>query len=267
MKICLYGAAREQIDKSFMDAAEKFGADLAKRGHTLVFGGGARGMMGAAARGAASGGADIVSIAPHGINVDGEEFTGKAHRIYTKNLAERKARFIELSDAFVVMPGGIGTFDELFDLLSVKKLREWVDEDIYANNNKQMNDKPDAASGGRHSADLPRHKSDTAVIEKESIIAPSLLHNSQKPVAIYNINGYYDPLEQMMEKMISESFAGEWVQEMYTFCRDERELWRCLEGFPEECCDASEISDSDYSRWENASKNGFWNTFLKENRK
>lgn len=218
MKICLYGAAREQIDRSYINAAEKFGADLAKRGHTLVFGGGAHGMMGAAARGAESGGADIVGIAPAGMNIDKEEYKGRMHRIYTKTLAERKARFIELADAFVVMPGGIGTLDELFDLLSIKKLREWVNEE---------NDTND------------------------------------KPIAVYNINGYYDPLKQMMKKMISESFAGEWVQEMYKFCDTETELWRCLEGFPEECCDAAEISDSEYGRWENASKNGFWNTFLK----
>lgn len=261
MKICLYGAAREQIDRSYINAAEKFGADLAKRGHTLVFGGGARGMMGAAARGAESGGADIVGIAPSGMNIDEEEYKGRMHRIYTKNLAERKARFIQLADAFVVMPGGIGTLDELFDLLSVKKLREWVNEET---NNEQMNNiKRDDASGDQNSAGAPRQQEPTAAYKIQHLTAPSLIHNNDKPIAIYNINGYYDPLKQMMEKMISESFAGEWAQDMYKFCSTETELWHCLEGFPEECCDAAEISDSEYVHWENASKNGFWNTFLK----
>ena len=90
MKICLYGAAREQIHPSFMEAAGAFGRSLARRGHTLVYGGGARGMMGAAARGVQSQQGRLIAVAPGDVNADGEIFEANSRLILTRTLAERK---------------------------------------------------------------------------------------------------------------------------------------------------------------------------------
>lgn len=64
MKICVFGAASPKIDPAFIAETEALGAELAKRGHTLVFGGGANGLMGAAARGAKSAGGEVIGITP-----------------------------------------------------------------------------------------------------------------------------------------------------------------------------------------------------------
>ena len=64
MKICIYGASKENIDRIYIEKSYEFGALLAKRGHTMIFGGGATGLMGAAARGIMDNNGDIIGIAP-----------------------------------------------------------------------------------------------------------------------------------------------------------------------------------------------------------
>ena len=74
MKICVYGASSDIIDKEFITEGELLGEKMAKRGHSLVFGGGASGLMGAVARGVSRGNSDIIGIAPSFFNVDGVLF-------------------------------------------------------------------------------------------------------------------------------------------------------------------------------------------------
>ena len=71
MNICLYGAASDNISKEYIDAIEKLGSEMAKRGHGLVYGGGAGGLMGAAARGVRSQKGEVIGIAPSFFDVDG----------------------------------------------------------------------------------------------------------------------------------------------------------------------------------------------------
>lgn len=122
MNICLYGASSADIDAKYLDAARAFGRLLAQRGHTLVYGGGAQGVMGAAARGVTDKGGSIIGIAPSFFQVDGILYSGCTEFITTETMAERKARMMARADAFVMAPGGFGTLEEFFEVLTLKQL-------------------------------------------------------------------------------------------------------------------------------------------------
>lgn len=122
MNICLYGASSPDIAPAYLDAAYTFGRLLALHGHTLVYGGGAQGIMGAAARGTADAGGSIIGIAPSFLNVDGILFDRCTQFITTQTMAERKTAMIAHADAFVMAPGGFGTLEEFFEILTLKQL-------------------------------------------------------------------------------------------------------------------------------------------------
>ena len=122
MNICVYGASSNIIDKVYIEATEDLGLKLAKRGHSLVFGAGAEGVMGASARGAEKGGAKIIGIAPGFFNVDGMIFENCTELIRPETMRERKKMLEEMSEAFIMAPGGIGTFDEFFEIITLKQL-------------------------------------------------------------------------------------------------------------------------------------------------
>lgn len=122
MKICVYGAASNEIEKSFLTAGENLGREMGKRNHSLVFGGGASGLMGAVARGISEENGEIIGIAPSFFNVDGILFEKCSEMIYTDTMRERKMLMESKSDAFIVTPGGIGTFEEFFEILTLRSL-------------------------------------------------------------------------------------------------------------------------------------------------
>ena len=122
MRICVYGASSDYIDRLHLEAGEKLGELIAKGGHTLVFGGGAQGMMGAAARGTSRQKGKILGISPSFFNVDGILYQHCTEFIYTDTMRERKQLLEEKSDAFIMTAGGIGTFEEFFEILTLKQL-------------------------------------------------------------------------------------------------------------------------------------------------
>lgn len=124
MKICVFGAASNEIDKEYIRLVEEFGEMLAKRGHSLVFGAGNNGLMGACARGVTKGGGKIQGVIPSFFRTEAiEEIYGECDElILTETMAERKSKMEELADAFVIVPGGIGTFEEMFEVLTLKQL-------------------------------------------------------------------------------------------------------------------------------------------------
>lgn len=122
MNICVYGASSKTIDAIFTNAGFELGNIIAKRGYGLVFGGGDNGMMGAVARGAHEGGGRIIGIAPSFFNIDGILYPLCDEIIYTETMRERKQKMEDLSGAFIVSPGGIGTFEEFFEILTLKQL-------------------------------------------------------------------------------------------------------------------------------------------------
>lgn len=122
MKICVFGASSDAIPSRYLDAAYDFGRELAKNGHSLVFGGGATGVMGAAARGIKSAGGVLIGIAPKFFDVPGVLYKECDEFIYTETMRERKALLEDTSDAFAVLPGGIGTYEEFFEVLVLCQL-------------------------------------------------------------------------------------------------------------------------------------------------
>lgn len=122
MRVCVYGASSSQIDESYLTAGEELGRAIARKGWGMVFGGGALGLMGAAARGMTAGGGTIIGVVPTFLNVDGILYEQCKEMIYTSTMRERKQRMEELSDAFIITPGGIGTLDEFFEILTLRQL-------------------------------------------------------------------------------------------------------------------------------------------------
>lgn len=122
MNICVYGASSNAIDKEYIIAGEVLGEEMAKRGHALVYGGGANGLMGAVARGVSKGGGKIIGVAPSFFEVDGVLFDKCTEFIYTETMRERKQIMEERSDAFIMTPGGVGTFEEFFEIMTLKQL-------------------------------------------------------------------------------------------------------------------------------------------------
>ncbi len=124
MKICVYGAASNNIDESYKIEVEELGRRLAERGHSLVYGAGANGLMGAVARGVYEKKGDIIGVVPTFFNVDGVLFPHCTEMIKTKTMRERKQIMEDNADAFIMVPGGIGTYDEFFEILTLKQLKQ-----------------------------------------------------------------------------------------------------------------------------------------------
>ena len=164
MKICVYGAASPTIDPRYIGAVEEMGKGLAKRGHSLVFGGGANGLMGAAARGFKAEGGHILGVIPKFFGEIGVEIVYDKcdELVWPDTMRQRKQIMEDNADAFIITPGGIGTFEEFFEILTLKQLCR---------------------------------------------------HN--KPIAIYNVLGYYDSLESFLEEAIDKNFIRENCKELY----------------------------------------------------
>ena len=122
MQICVYGAASDDIAPIYMEQTEQLGRELASRGHGLVFGGGAHGLMGAVARGVSSMDGTIIGVAPHFFHSPGILYEQCTQMIRTETMRERKEQMEQLADAFIMTPGGIGTFEEFFEILTLRQL-------------------------------------------------------------------------------------------------------------------------------------------------
>lgn len=109
-------------DPAYAQAAASLGAGLAAQGVNLVFGGGNVGLMGITAGAAMEGGAHVTGIIPDFLRAREVEFPGLSELIVTDSMHTRKRRLFALADVFVVMPGGLGTFDETIEILTWKQL-------------------------------------------------------------------------------------------------------------------------------------------------
>ena len=122
MNITLYGAASDNIDRVYIESVEALGRVMAQRGHAMVFGAGATGLMGAAARGMHEYGGRIIGITPHFMHELEPVSELCTELVGTETMAERKYHMEYLADAFVIVPGGVGTYDELFQILTLRVL-------------------------------------------------------------------------------------------------------------------------------------------------
>ena len=177
MNICLFGAASALIDTEYMKAVEELGEMMAKKGHTMIYGGGATGLMGAAARGMSRvPGRKIIGIAPKFFNTEGILYKQCSEMIFTETMRERKALMEEKADVFLMVPGGTGTFEEFFEVLTLNQL------------------------GQMH-----------------------------KPIAVYNINGYFNDLYELLEHMVKTGFTQHEVLDMFKFYENAEEMLSDLE--------------------------------------
>ena len=178
MRICVFGAASSAIEPVYIELVEVLGEKLAKAGHELVFGAGANGLMGAAARGFKKGGGKITGIIPSFFKDEAIEaiYDKCDELIFTESMRERKRLMEDMADAFIIVPGGIGTLEEFYEVLTLKQL-------------------------GRHT----------------------------KPLALYNIKGYYNNLTEFMRHCTDEGFINRKCETLYMCIEDCAEVLRYIE--------------------------------------
>lgn len=178
MNICVYGAASNKIDKVYIEKTEELGKYMAQNGIGLIFGAGANGLMGAVARGAYSENGKIIGIVPRFFTGDGIRFEKCTELILTETMRERKKNMEELSDAFIITPGGIGTLDEFFEIFTLQNLKQ-----------------------------------------------------HRKPVAIYNINGFYDTMLSFLRELVEKGFLAKEAVERIIVSDSLEEIISKIKGF------------------------------------
>jgi uncharacterized protein (TIGR00730 family) len=152
-RICIYGGSSDSIAPVFVKAAADLGQVLAQEGIGVVFGGGKTGMMGAIADAMRAEGAEVIGIIPELFNTPALGHQGLTELIVVDSMHIRKARMAEMGDAFIALPGGFGTYEELFEILTWSQI-------------------------GLH----------------------------VKPVGVLNVEGYFDPLLDMIEHSRKNGF-------------------------------------------------------------
>jgi len=117
-KICVYCGSGPGTDPAFVESARAFGAVLAKNGIGLVFGGGSVGMMGTVSKSVLDHGGEVTGIIPEFLVVREHAMRGANNLIVTRDMHERKRKMFEMADAFVAMPGGVGTLEEIVEQIT-----------------------------------------------------------------------------------------------------------------------------------------------------
>lgn len=117
-RVCVYCGSSDHISPVYLEAARAIGRTLAQRGLTLVFGGGKTGMMGALADAALVAGGEVVGVIPELFNTPQLAHAGLSAMHVVDSMHTRKARMASLGDGFIALPGGFGTLEELFEMLT-----------------------------------------------------------------------------------------------------------------------------------------------------
>jgi len=190
MKICVYGASSSAIDKDYIEKVEALGKQLAERGHSLVFGAGTEGLMGAVARGVHAAGGHVTGVIPQFfLDNSAEVLYPDCDTLYkTETMRERKQIMEDNADAFIMVPGGIGTYEEFFEIMTLKQL-----------------------------------------------------HRHNKAIGIYNINGFFTDIYEVMENAVNKKFMKEKCLNLFFMTEDTEKLWEYIEGPQAELDDLSEL--------------------------
>lgn len=120
--VCVFAASSNALDIVYVEAAKRLGEVLAQRGYMLVYGGGNNGLMGVLAQAAHAQGGKIVGVIPDKLRGFELAYEGCDELIVTSNLRERKAVMERRADAFIALPGGFGTLEEILEMLTLKQL-------------------------------------------------------------------------------------------------------------------------------------------------
>ena len=122
MNITVYSASSGQVPACYIEQAEQLGLLLAQRGHTLVNGAGCTGLMAATANACLAAGGEAIGVIPEFMIEQNWQHTGMTRLEITPDMHRRKERMAELSDACIALPGGVGTFEELLEVITWKQL-------------------------------------------------------------------------------------------------------------------------------------------------
>jgi uncharacterized protein (TIGR00730 family) len=122
LTVCVFAASSEAIPKRYVDVATVVGEELARRGHGLVFGGGSVSAMGEVARAARAAGARTVGVIPRGLVAAEMADTDADELVITDDMRSRKGEMDRRSDAFLALPGGLGTLEELLEVWVARSL-------------------------------------------------------------------------------------------------------------------------------------------------
>lgn len=166
--VCVFCGSRPGSDPAYVEAASALGKALAGAGIRLIYGAGDVGLMGAVATGARDAGGKTLGVIPvHLVQREAASRRDLSGAVVTETMHERKKVMFMNADAVVTLPGGPGSLDELFEVLTWRQL-------------------------GLH----------------------------QKPVLLLNVNGYWDPLLQLIEHVIASGFAEQRFADFLTPCAD-----------------------------------------------
>lgn len=116
--ICVYCGSSDKMPEIYIQAAAELGREIAQRGLRLIYGAGSTGLMGALANAALQAGGEVMGVVPHYFNTPVLTHSKLTHLEVVDTLHQRKARMVELSDAFIALPGGFGTLEEFFEVLT-----------------------------------------------------------------------------------------------------------------------------------------------------
>ena len=121
-RICVFCGSNHGINSLYRHTAEELGQLFAERGHGLVYGGGGVGLMGVVADAVLAGGGEVIGVIPEVLATKELAHPNVTAMHVVPGMHARKARMVELADAFITMPGGYGTFDELFEVITWAQL-------------------------------------------------------------------------------------------------------------------------------------------------
>ena len=121
--VCVFCGSREGNDPAYRAAAVRFGTLLGERGVRLIYGGGSIGLMGVLAEAALAAGGEVVGVIPDFLMKYEISHSRLTDLVITGSMHDRKRRMFEMADGFVVLPGGLGTLDETFEIVTWKQLR------------------------------------------------------------------------------------------------------------------------------------------------
>ena len=125
MKVCVFAASSSRIDAAYMKAAEELGVAFAGHRVHAVFGGGGIGLMGIFADSLMAHGGSVTGVIPGFMMDEGWGHSGVSDMIVTPDMSERKKTIFAMSDAAVALPGGVGTLEELTEVITLKQLGQF----------------------------------------------------------------------------------------------------------------------------------------------
>ena len=138
-KICVFCGSKNGNDENYLKIAFKVGKKLSEKEYTVIYGGGKIGLMGALAEGVTSNKGDLFSIIPKYFKDKNVVLKNSNKILFTKDFYERKKMMIKHADIFLVLPGGFGTLDELFEVISLNQLNIIKKKVVLLNTNNFWN--------------------------------------------------------------------------------------------------------------------------------